>query len=171
MSLEPLAGEVNHGLQSARFREKMARVRHNLQDLSSGEPRQSLLVEFDDPDVDATNDEKRRRLDAAESITSKIETPSARNNRTHPMWELCRRDQSSGSASARTGQPKWTLCKVRAPIQPVDGIDKPPRQKRDVEHVMTAKVSRSKSKAAMLRSFNAVTTAWFRGLSRLEPLP
>src|SRR5271166_4302068 len=83
----------------------MAGVGNDLQGLSPWQSQQRLLVEFDDPDIRAANNEEGRRPNSVEGIAGEVRTPAARNDRAHAMREIRgRNERSRGSCWRQTTQ-------------------------------------------------------------------
>ena len=61
MVLKPPRGMADHRLQRSGLGKKMARPWYDFQRLRSLQPRERLLVELDDAEIDATDDQKSAR--------------------------------------------------------------------------------------------------------------
>jgi hypothetical protein len=108
---------------------------HDLQRFGSSQSGQRLLIELDDAEIGAADDQKRRCLDLFEGISGEIGAPAARDHGTDPARQLRRRDQRRGRSGTSTEQAERELCHRRLAVEPEDSIDKTVRQQRDVEYV------------------------------------
>ena len=126
---------VDDGLQRSRFGKEMARTRNDLQSLRPLQPRQCLLVEFDDAEIGASDNKEGRCPNSVEGITGKIRTAAARYHSAHTTRKFRRSDECSRSPGAGAEQSKWKLCEGWLPVQPVDSVYEPDGQQRNVEDV------------------------------------
>lgn len=102
MALEPSNGMADHCLQRSRFRKQMACARNDLQGFWPAQPRQRLLIELDDAEILAPDDEERRGAHNVESIAREVGPPAARDHRADLTRKLGRRNKGSRSAGAGT---------------------------------------------------------------------
>ena len=126
---------IDHRLERAGLGKQMARSRNDLQRLGSSQPRQRLLIELDDAEIGAADDQQRRRLHCVERISSEVRAPTARDHCTDTARKFCRRDKRRRRSGTGAEQSKRKLGDRRLAIKPMDGIDEPVRQQRDVEHI------------------------------------
>jgi len=91
----------------------MAGVGNDLQGVSPSQSRQRLLVEFDDPDICAVDNEEGRRLNSVEKIAGEVRTPTARNDRADAMREVRGRNERSRCSRAGAEQSERTDHAVR----------------------------------------------------------
>jgi hypothetical protein len=88
----------------------MACSRNDLQRLGSSQSGQRLLVELNDAEIGATDDQKRWSVHCVERITREVGTSAARNHCTDTARKLCRRDKSRRRSGTGAKQPKRKLC-------------------------------------------------------------
>jgi hypothetical protein len=80
-----------------------ARWRSNQNDLQRSwpaQPRQRLLIEFDDPEIHAPDDEKRRGAHNVESVAGEVGPSATRDYSADSTRKIGRRDKGSRSAGA-----------------------------------------------------------------------
>jgi len=126
---------VDHSLQRAGFRKKMARVRNDLQRLSPWQSRQRLFVKSHDLHICAANDKEGRHPNSVEGIAGEVRTPPARNDRAHAMREIRGRNERGRCSSAGAKQPKRKPREIWLLVQLVDGVDEAGCQQWNVEHI------------------------------------
>ncbi len=148
----------------------MAGVGNNLQGVSPSQSRQRLLVEFDDPDICAADNEEGRRLNSVEKIAGEVRTPPARNDRADAMREVRGRNERSRRSRAGAEQSERKPREMGLLVQPVDGVDKSVRQQRDVKHIATIGLfGRREEVKQQSRNAPAVQRVGDRVVSRAQP--
>ena len=113
----------------------MARSGNDLQRLGCSQPGQGLLVQFDDAEIGAADDQKSGCPHLVERIAGEVRAPAARHRCADTARKFSRRNQCRRGSGAGAEQPKWKLGNRRLAIDPMDSVGKPVRQQRDVEHV------------------------------------
>ncbi len=109
----------------------MARSWNDLQRLGRPQSRQGLLIEFDDAEIGAADDQKSWCPHLVERIAGEVGAPAARDHCADAARKLCRRDQGRRRSGAGAEQPERKLGDRRLTIDPMDGVDQPVRQQRE----------------------------------------
>src|SRR5271166_656603 len=145
----------------------MARAGYDFERLWSAESRQSLMVEFDHAVIRAPDDEERRRVDTIENRLRQIRPPAPRYDGPDTPAEFRGRDQSRGGAGARAEQSERHLMKLRVLIEPVDGVNQPAGEQRDIEDVGAValfihrqEIEQQSRHAAFVERFGDNLVAW-----------
>ena len=97
---------INYGFHGTSLRKQMCRTRHNLQRLRRPQPGQSLLIEFNDARIIASNDQQCWRANYIERGAGQVGAAAPRNYRSHPMWQFGCCDKCSCRSGACTEQSK-----------------------------------------------------------------
>jgi len=137
--LKPSRGMIDYRFQRPGLGKEMARSRNDLQRLGSSQSGQRVLIEVNDAEIGAADDQKGWRMHFVECITGEVGAPAPRDHCADTARKFRRRDKSRRRPGAGAEQPKRELCRRRVSIEPTDGIDKPARQERDVKDVGAVK--------------------------------
>jgi len=88
MALEPARGMADYRLQCSRLWKQVARARNDFQRFRPPQTRKRLFVELDDTEIDAAHDQEGRHMDLIERVAGQVGTPTAGDDRAHPIAEL-----------------------------------------------------------------------------------
>src|SRR6516162_2194161 len=135
MPLEPARGMADHRLQRSRLWKQVARTRNDFQRFRTTQARERLFVEFDDAEIDAAHDQERRRVDLTERVAGQVGTPTAGDDRAHPIAEPGRGHKRRRCPGAGAEQAEWKTAHNRLPSEPTHDVNKPLCQKPNIEDV------------------------------------
>ena len=135
MRLEPSRGMLNHDIERAGLRKQMGCARHDLDRLRRLQARKGLLVEFDHAVIEAADNQQGRRAHIVERRIGEIGTAATRHHRANAGAQLRRSDQRRRRSGAGSEQAERQAGKLRLPVDPMDDIDQPFGQQRDIEDI------------------------------------
>jgi hypothetical protein len=126
---------TDHCLQRAGLGKQVARARNDFQSLRAFQPRQCLLVEFNDNVVGTADDQEGWHPKLVQHIAGEIGTPTTGNDGIDPITEHCGGNQSSRGSGAGAEQAEPVPACPGVAVEPMHGIDKPLRQQTNIENI------------------------------------